>query len=69
MANWAAGRRGVGPGVKRRVLRIIGRSFAAGGVAAVDHSIHMNVVYVIDEEKEGLRRGFGLRRSGYLSFG
>jgi hypothetical protein len=30
MANWAAGRRGVGPGVKRRVFRIIWDSPRSG---------------------------------------
>jgi len=30
MANWAAGSRGVGPGVKRRVLRIMGILYGRG---------------------------------------
>jgi hypothetical protein len=62
MANWAAGRSGVGPGVNKRVFRIMKiSSFSAGAEKEsgrdsadsaslwrwVSHRIHNFVVYVI----------------------
>jgi hypothetical protein len=49
MANWAAGSSGVGPGVNKRVFRIIFSLLAQwAGVArgSANHRIHTFVVYV-----------------------
>jgi hypothetical protein len=53
MANWAAGNSGVGPGVKRRVFRIMFSprlgpvtECRAAGDPASNHIIHICVVFV-----------------------
>jgi hypothetical protein len=50
MANWAAGNSGVGPGVNKRVLRIIFCTLLALNQKAVErivnHRIHIYVVFV-----------------------
>jgi hypothetical protein len=61
MANWAAGNRGVGPGVNKRVFRIMVLSSSMDpelgpGSTPIriinNHIIHNNVIYVIDDSVE-----------------
>src|SRR6516164_6355094 len=60
MANWAAGRRGVGPGVKRRVLRIMGSPWRLEAVTT-GQSQNTHECEFCERQSGNLRRRGGRR--------